>query len=168
MTDYLVYEPSRQCATCRGKCCQHMPGHYSPADFPDLSFEALKAKIEQGNIAIDWWSNDGEKEYYLRARHHGEGVVHGSWGGICVNLSPAGCRLSWEERPLGCRNLKPRENSRGDCKGSYTKEICKNDWKEYSDVLNQLVEYFGEENNPFDTLLEGMAVMCERYLNGLD
>lgn len=168
MSNYPIYEPSRQCSTCKGKCCQHMPGHYSPTDFSDLSFEGLKAKIEKGNIAIDWWSNDGEKEYYLRARHHGEGVVHGSWGGMCVNLSPSGCRLSWEERPLGCRNLKPRMTSRGDCKGSYTKEVCKNDWKEYSEVLGQLVAYFGDESNPWDTLLEGMAMLSERYLNGTD
>lgn len=165
--NYPVYEPSRQCSTCKGKCCQHMPGHYSPADFADLSFEGLKAKIEEGNIAIDWWSNDGQKEYYLRARHHCENIVHGSWGGVCVNLSPAGCRLSWEERPLGCRNLKPRESSRGDCRGSYTKEKCKNDWKEHAEVLNRLVEHFGDESNPWDTLLEGLTMMEERCLHGL-
>lgn len=168
MTDYPIYEPSRQCSTCKGKCCQNMPGHYSPTDFSDLSFEGLKAKIEQGNIAIDWWSKDGAKEYYLRARHHGEGVVHGSWGGICVNLSPAGCRLDWNERPLGCRNLKPRENSRGDCKGTYTKEQSKEDWKAYDSVLRELVAYFGDESNPWDVLLEGMALLSKRYLDGTD
>lgn len=167
MSNYPVYEPTRQCSTCKGKCCQRMPGHYSPSDFADLSFEALKAKIEEGNIAIDWWQNDEQKEYYLRARHHGEAVVHGSWGGVCVNLSPAGCRLSWEERPLGCRNLKPRESSRGDCLGSYTKETCKNDWKEHAEVLNRLVEYFGDESNPWDIMLEGLATMSERCRDGL-
>jgi hypothetical protein len=121
-----------------------MPGHYSPSDFADLSFDGLKAEIEKGNIAIDWWEAEA-REYYLRARQLGEDVVHGSWGGICVNLAPWGCRLSWDERPLGCKSVKPAKR---ECLGSYTKEICKNDWKEHSDVLNRLAEYFEQKRTP--------------------
>lgn len=142
MTDYPVYEPSKQCAKCKGQCCKRIPGHYSPTDFKDLSFEGLKAEIEKGGIAIDWWEAE-TREYYLRARQIGEEIVHGSWGGICVNLTPTGCRLPREERPLACNNLKPGKGARGDCEGTYTKEHCKNDWKAYSDVLCELVEYFG-------------------------
>lgn len=156
MTDYPVYEATSACAKCKGKCCQHMPGHYSPADFSDLSFEGLKAEIEKGNIAIDWWE-ETPKSYYLRARHLGEDIVHGSWGGICVNLAPWGCRLSWDERPLGCKSLKPHESPRGVCKGSYTKEICKNEWKAHSEVLLKLVEYFGARKTPEEELMEKMV-----------
>lgn len=172
MSNYPVYEPTKQCSVCKGKCCQRMPGHYSPTDFSDLSFEGLKAQIEKGNIAIDWWSDDGQKEYYLRARHQGEDIVHGSWGGICMNLSPAGCRLSWEERPLGCRSLKPRESSRGDCLGSYSKKQSKEDWKAYDSILRELVAHFGKEIAPFEesmnNLLAAMDALSRGCLGGLD
>ena len=164
MSDYPVYEATKECARCKGQCCKHMPGHYSPTDFADLSFEGLKAEIEKGGIAIDWWEAT-PNEYYLRARQIGENVVHGSWGGICVNLAPWGCRLSWEERPLGCRSLKPSKGKRGDCIGSYTKEICKNEWKEHAEVLNELVEYFsdGVSENSLFIAMEGLS----KWLDGL-
>lgn len=146
MSDYPVYEATKACALCGGQCCKRMPGHYSPSDFSDLSFEALRAEIEKGRIAIDWWEAD-PKEYYLRARQLGENVVHGSWGGVCVNLAPWGCRLSWDERPLGCRALKPKESKHSDCETSYSKEQCKNEWKEHDAVLRELVEYFKIEED---------------------
>ena len=132
-----------------------MPGHYSPADFADLSFEGLKAEIEKGAIAIDWWEAE-QPEYYLRARQLGEDIVHGSWGGVCMNLAPWGCRLSYENRPLGCRALKPRESKRGDCVGSYGKEDCKNEWKNHDEVLRELVAYFGQQKTPLEERTESM------------
>lgn len=156
MSEYPVYEATKECARCKGQCCKKMPGHYSPSDFPDLSFDALKAEIEKGNIAIDWWEAT-PREFYLRARTLGENIVHGSWGGVCVNLAPWGCRLSWDERPLGCKSLKPKETAHGDCLGSYSKEQCKNDWKEHDAVLCELVEYFGDQAVPLEGLMEGFA-----------
>lgn len=50
-----VYEPIDYCAKCGGNCCKHMGCHYSPRDFEDLSFDALKQEIEKGRISIDWW-----------------------------------------------------------------------------------------------------------------
>lgn len=171
MNKYPVYEATEDCAVCKGKCCKHMPGHYSPADFSDLSFEALKAEIEKGRIAIDWWEAR-PKEYYLRARQVGENIVHGSWGGVCMNLTPQGCRLSWEERPLGCKALKPYENEQDGCHNSYTKEDCKNEWKEYSDVLNRLAAHFGKHESPLEermgSLIEMLDCMLGRCSDGLD
>lgn len=158
--NYPVYEATKQCAKCKGQCCKHVPGHYSPADFKDLSFDGLKAEIEKGNIAIDWWE-ETPRSYYLRARQLGEDIVHGSWGGICVNLAPWGCRLSWEERPLGCKSLKPAKRK---CVGSYTKEICKNDWKEYSEVLNELVAYFRQQETSEEEKMDGMVEALEWLL----
>lgn len=150
MTNYPVFEASEQCTRCKGRCCKQLPGHYAPTDFTDLSFDGLKAEIEKGAIAIDWWESD-PKEYYLRARHLDEAVVHGSWGGICVNLTPNGCRLAWKNRPLGCRSLKPA----GRCINLYPKEACKDEWKPYDAVLCQLVVYFGGHEAPFvDTMEE--------------
>lgn len=167
MSDYPVYEATIQCSKCKGECCKHMPGHYSPSDFSDLSFEALKAEIEKGGIAIDWWEAE-PKEYYLRARQIGEEVVHGSWGGICVNLAPWGCRLGRDKRPLGCRNLKPHTHKHGKCVGSYTKEICKNEWKEYSDVLNRLVAHFGGAKNTLEELIGSFAEVLQKFIGDVE
>lgn len=139
MSKHKTYPPSKRCATCGGRCCKRIGGHYSPRDFRDLSFDGLKQEIEKGHISIDWWENFPDREYFLRARHVGEPIVYGSWGGVCVNLSNVGCDLPREARPLGCRNLKP---GIGACTGTYTKEVCKNEWKEYSEVLTALAVYF--------------------------
>lgn len=142
MSKYKTYLPADVCSKCKGACCKRMAGHYSPSDFKDLSYEALKLEIEKGRISIDWWEGERlTKEYYLRARHVLEPIVCGSWGGVCMNLTETGCSLPWEERPFACRALKPEKNAR--CgKVMYPKEECKNDWKPYSDVLEKLAEYF--------------------------
>ena len=142
-----TYQATEACSKCQGSCCRHMGCHYSPQDFDDLSFEGLKREIEKGRISIDWWESKNP-EYYLRARHIFEPIVHGSWGGVCVNWNPEkGCELSWEERPLGGKALKPMKKGLvgkivGSCKPSYTKEDSKNEWLKYSDILKALVEYF--------------------------
>lgn len=138
---HAVYEPEEICSVCKGECCRHYACHYSPEDFPEISFEALKKQIDKGRISIDWWEADSP-EYFLRARHVGEPVVCGSWGGICVNLTDTGCSLSWEERPLGGKALKPGKSLRDDCITSYSKETCKNEWQKHAAVLRELVAYF--------------------------
>jgi len=158
MGKYKEYPPTEDCAICGGMCCKRMACHYSPTDFKDLSYDGLKSEIEKGRISIDWWNEvDREKSYYLRARHVGAPVVDPSWGGVCMNLTDTGCSLSWEERPLGGRSLKP---NRGSCGGDYSKEICKNEWKDYSEVLEELVEYYG---GAYDTL-GAFADFLEEFL----
>lgn len=135
-----VFKAEKCCSKCKGLCCKHMGCHYSPTDFEDLSFEGLKKEIEKGKISIDWWETFDGPEYYLRARHKNARVIDPSWGGVCINLTETGCSLSFEERPLGGKAVRPDPN--GYCKSYYTKEQCKNDWKKYKEVLKQLVEYF--------------------------
>ncbi len=152
---YKEYPPTKDCIGC-GKCCKRMSGHYSPTDFKDLSYDGLKSEIEKGRISVDWWSEvDREKSYYLRARHIDAPVVDPSWGGICMNLTKNGCSLPREERPLGCRTLKPEK---GKCDGEYSKEICKNEWKQYSDVLEELVEYYGGAYDVIGALADFLEV----------
>lgn len=155
-----TYKATEQCKICKGNCCKHMACHYAPSDFKDLSFEGLKAEIEKGKISIDWWdgydADEYEYEYFLRARHIGEPVLQPSWGGICVNLTETGCSLSWEERPLGAKALKPRENELEQCHSSYTKEQCKNDWRPYNHILEELAEYFTEHPLPPNMGIPGM------------
>lgn len=138
---YETYKATRVCKLCKGWCCSFYGCHYSPYDFPEISFDALKKEIEKGKISIDWWEAE-PREYFLRARHIGEPVVCGSWGGICVNLTDTGCSLSWEERPLGGKALKPGKSLRDECKTSYSKETCKNEWQKHAAVLRELVAHF--------------------------
>ena len=141
-----TYAPTEMCSRCKGVCCNLMGCEYSPRDFSDLSFESLKGEIEKGRISIDWWENGDDKpDYYLRARHIYAPVVDPSWGGRCINLTATGCSLSWEERPLGGKALKPKESFYGSCVSSYGKEAAKDEWKAYSDVLKRLVDYFKEK-----------------------
>lgn len=146
MNKVKTFEPTESCRKCGGACCKAMPCHYSPTDFPEISFEYLKAEIEKGRIAIDWWEAEGP-QYYLRARHYNEAVVHGSWGGVCVNLTEDGCSLPFAERPLGGRALRPR-TIKSDCKSWYTKEQCKYEWIKYTDVLLRLANWFREHPLP--------------------
>ena len=136
------FKATDACSVCKGVCCKRMACHYAPEDFKEISFDALKAEIEKGKISIDWWEGN-KREYYLRARHIGEPIVYGSWGGTCINLTETGCSLSWDERPSGGKSLNPPKHYPDrDCIQTYTTEQCKNDWKKYEDVLFRLAYYF--------------------------
>lgn len=138
-----TFDKTEQCGICRGACCRHMGCHFSPRDFSDISFESLKAEIETKQyISIDWWEGDDGPEYYLRVRNIGGNIVDPSWGGVCVLLTDDGCPLPFEERPLGARALKPKDTYNSSCESYYTKEDCKNEWKQYTDILKELVDYF--------------------------
>lgn len=135
------------CSKCGGKCCKQCGGHYSPDDFDEISIEALKKRIDKGDISIDWWDGDvvcGDlyRTLYLRARHVGADKVDPSWGGKCLHLKKDGCDLSFENRPLACRDLIPSEDK---CIGSYSKEDCCKDWYKHQDILEALVDYYGDK-----------------------
>lgn len=72
------YEDKERCRICGGSCCQMMACQFSPDDFEEISFKALKIEIEKGQISIDWWEGDIDKKknryartYYLRIRNKG-------------------------------------------------------------------------------------------------
>ena len=111
-------EDADVCGKCEGACCKVLPGCYHPSQFGP-SLEGVEELLRAGKAAIDWW--EGElagyegTSYYLRpatksARRH---PFDPSWGGECILLTPAGCPLSFEDRPLGCRMLKPDPNWNG-------------------------------------------------------
>lgn len=131
------------CTKCGGSCCKNMGCHFAPSDFPELSFDFLKNEIEKGYISIDWWEGDHYPEHYLRMRHKNADIVDPSWGGECVMLTDKGCSFPFDKRPLGARALEPRE--KGQCVVHYSKEECKNEWGQYSDILWELRKYFSEK-----------------------
>jgi hypothetical protein len=121
-----------------------MACHFAPTDFEEITYEHLKSKIEEGWISIDWWDAD-VPQYFLRVRHVNAPIVDPSWGGRCILLTKDGCPLPFDKRPLGARALEPKAGAYGHCKGHYSKEMCKNDWLPYDDILHRLVAHFEED-----------------------
>lgn len=143
-TKFPEFNPTDACRKCQGACCKNMGCHFSPTDFKEISFDYLKEVIMKGYISIDWWEEpDDSPSYFLRMRNVGGPIIDPSWGGRCVLLTDDGCPLSFNERPLGARSLKPSPD--GYCVVHYSKEQCKYDWANYSDILKELVEYFTKD-----------------------
>jgi hypothetical protein len=143
------------CSLCGGNCCRKMGCQFSPDDFEDLSFEALKAEIEKGFIGIDWWEGDIDEQlneldrvFFLRMRNRNKPVVDPSWGGESCILwnEEKGCPLLFEKRPKGARALLPRQSPEK-CIDGYSKEMCVADWRKHHEILKKLKEYFYKENN---------------------
>ena len=146
------------CKDC-GRCCSRMGCHLSPKDVKDKTVEGLIKLIEESEcIGTDWWEgdlngmNDYSKIYYLRAKHKDEPVVFGSYGGTCVLLTETGCMLPFEYRPRGARLLIPCAE---ECIVEYSKYDAVEEWREYQDVLQKVVEHFDlpAESN-FDAIMK--------------
>ena len=58
----------------------------------------------------------------------------------CINLTPTGCKLSYDERPMGARLLIPRSKEK--CMQLYNMEACTADWEKHQEVLRKLYKYF--------------------------
>lgn len=70
------FKSTKACAKCGGSCCKNMGCHFSPDDFDEISFDALKSEIDKGFISIDWWEeSDGGESYYLRIRNVNAPIV---------------------------------------------------------------------------------------------
>jgi Fe-S-cluster containining protein len=140
-----IYENKLICTSCGGKCCKSMGCHYAPSDFTEITFETLNNLLAEGYTSIDWWEGDvfgGDREctYFLRVRNVNANIVDPSWGGRCILLTDKGCKLSYQDRPKGGRSLIP--NSSGDCIVTYSKEECCQEWYDYQDILDRLVEKY--------------------------
>ena len=150
-------ENLKVCAKCGGKCCKTAPCHYSPSDFKDLSYKAMKKVIKKtGYIAIlklpghlceliyEDLHVDRPDFYVLRVRTKCTGIATEA-GKIadfdeCINLTPTGCKLSYDERPMGARLLIPRSKEK--CMQLYNMEACTADWEKHQEVLRKLYKYF--------------------------
>ena len=138
------------CANCHGNCCEHMGCHISPREIKDISAKSLINFIESSEcVSIDWWEGDVipdgelEKVYYLRMRNRGFRVEDPSHGGRCIALDKEGCVLDFNYRPAGGRGLLPRPDRR--CEVVYSKKQCVEEWREYQDILSEVVKYFSDK-----------------------
>src|ERR1700733_13177586 len=126
------------CTKCGGECCKKMPGLCEPEDFA-LSRQKMIDALRTRNYAIDYWDGDIRTDgdlyhiYYIRpATLTGKWPVDTSWGGQCRLLTPTGCSLAPDDRPIECRGLKPRTRIGGDCRTVYGgKKDCVRKWIPY-------------------------------------
>lgn len=144
---------SELCSICCGKCCRNYGCHFSPDDFKEISFEALKNEIEKGYIAIEfidhWTTYSLEEGYILRSRHRGGPIVdtHGDSFGetCCILLGKDGCKLEYEKRPSGGKLLIPQIER---CYQEYPLKDCVYEWMPHQEVILKLIEYFEHKEIP--------------------
>lgn len=143
------------CSECGGKCCKQCGCHFSPDDFKEISFEALKAEIEKGYISIDEVPGEmisqplGVK--ILRIRNQGAPIVD-TWPRekrSCILLTEKGCKLKYKERPAGGQLLIPsKKDGELRCQSAYDIDDCCYEWKPHQKVIAQLIEYFQDKEIP--------------------
>lgn len=152
---------SKLCAECGGTCCKRCGCEFSPDDFADISFEALKREIEKGYISIEYIDGEIILEdrgvYILRARNAQMPIVDLGYkrGTGCILLTEKGCKLDYGHRPSGGKLLIPSneiisvwgENHR-ECNSSYGIEECCYEWKPYQKIIMQLIDYFKDKDFP--------------------
>jgi hypothetical protein len=137
-----IYRPIPYCAECGGKCCKTYSGIFHPTQINSFSVESLNKLFAAGKHAIDWYNGETEEDedepgvYFIRPAHKGVSTLKDpSWGGECIFLTPTGCELAFEARPLGCKALKPSKD--GCCnKTFYGKEAAAIDWLPFQDAIN--------------------------------
>lgn len=143
------------CARCGGRCCKNAPCHYSPTDFEDLSYSGLKRIIDErgyisivkiGMIDYDYYKelSDQYSYYILRIKRHGDRnafrIEQKTIPRMCMLWTKDGCKLNFDERPLGAKMLIPIKHFK--CEQKYSFEKCMLDWKPYTKTLKALYRYY--------------------------
>ncbi|MFH0975406.1 MAG: hypothetical protein V1874_06450 [Spirochaetota bacterium] len=118
------YRETEMCTHCMGECCRRQSGHCLPTQFG--SAQAVRAAVESGRYAIILLLDEHIKARVVRP-HYKDPVRRVG----CIFLKENGCELKWEDRPYGCRMLRPRELDNEHCKpeGIFIEEAAKM-WEE--------------------------------------
>lgn len=157
-----LVEDKNICAQCKGLCCKSQGCHVAPWDVfkgGKGSIEKLRAFMNTKNYTVDFWAGDPRdndiwnfdfsQHYFLRARNKNEGFITGyNPNGACAMLTSTGCKLSFNERPTGGKSLVPKPDQR--CVPTYTKRQCAIDWIPYQDMLETIIDEFGDLPAPVD------------------
>jgi Fe-S-cluster containining protein len=139
------YENKEFCKKCGGLCCKNIPGNYYPSDFnlPETNptqedFNKLKKIINDPNIAVDWWEDDIPKHFLRPAIKKAKRKFDPTWGGECIFLTETGCKLTYEKRPLECRNVEPVDLDKDEkciMHGNLNKESAYKAWLSYNEFI---------------------------------
>lgn len=172
-----VVEDKRICSRCGGKCCKTLPGIVAPSD---IELSKITEMLQSGEYCIDWWEGDPRTNrdelgqvYFLRPAMKGAAgkVFDPSWGNDeCVFLSKegTGCKLTYTERPRGCKIIQPKEDHKCSIAGS-PKRAGALLWLKHTETLedaaHKVMEELDQEKKEtdiFDSIL-GMAGMLEGF-----
>lgn len=136
------------CAACGGKCCKKSGCDYASTDFKDLGINHLYEILMNGKISIVSTIKleilpNGKKIanpiLLLRARNIDRPIVDLlSMKKTCSQLTETGCSYSYEERPLGGKNLIPVSN--GICYPNIPPTDILDTWDSYQKTLSKLVK----------------------------
>lgn len=150
-------EDREMCKKCGGKCCLQAPCHFNPQDFETLSYKYLKKLLKEkqyisvlrlsSNVCQSCFREIQVNDpyfYILRIRTNATGIAaiarEISKDDHCMMWTQNGCKLSYDERPMGARLLIPKKDTH--CQQMYGVDECFDDWKEHQDVLKKLYKHF--------------------------
>ena len=125
------YRENEMCVRCEGKCCKRQPGHCLPTQFG--SARAVRQAVVSGNYTIVLILDENVMARIVRPHYKDPQQRLG-----CVFLGAGGCALTFEERPYGCRMLKPREADGERCKPEGTTIVEASEMWERSGYLPPL------------------------------
>ena len=164
---------TEECKKCGGQCCKALGCQFSPSDFKKIDYDTLLNFINDTKcISIDWWegnpfeeddniensyfdidtgnlidSNNEQvyKSYFLRIRNVDSPIVDPSYGGRCCLLTDTGCKLPFELRAKGARELYIPKGI-DECIPFYNKRDCAKEWFKYRDILHKLAIHFSQDS----------------------
>jgi len=102
------YRETEICVRCRGKCCQIQPGYCLPSEFG--SAEAVMEALNSGKYGVILLLDSDMRARVIRPHYKLRNQMSG-----CIFHNENGCELPWQERPYGCRMLRPRERDGEHC-----------------------------------------------------
>lgn len=164
MTKVENNEDSTLCKACQHRCCENMGCEIYPIDvikkYGEISVDTIEKLIATGYVSIDWYSGDPrngmhelEKGYYLRMRNKDAPISDPCFEGECIAYDKkTGCKLSFENRPLGGRILCPKPDMTCDY-GSFEgsahrngKRMASIHWVPYHDILKSIADKYYDPN----------------------
>ena len=103
------HRETEECLRCQGKCCKRQSGHCLPSEFG--SEEEVRAAISSGRYGVVLLIDKDIVARIVRPSYKDL-----EWRVGCIFQHEQGCELSWEQRPYGCRMLRPRQRDDEHCK----------------------------------------------------
>lgn len=156
------------CKECEGECCRNLGCFINPKDipaYPNITKEVILDLLRTGYVSIDWYDDETE-EYFLRMRNKKSPLIDPSWGGECIALTENGCAFKFENRPYGGRSLIP--NKGDECLNEYDKEMAKEDWEPYREIIIDIIDNFDKYNIEYDERLDKIEPIFKRPFSLLD
>jgi len=102
------HRETQMCVRCKGSCCRRQSGHCLPSEF--TSADAVRNAVVSGKYGIILLHDNNILARIVRPSYKD---LHRRTG--CIFHHADGCELRFEDRPYGCRMLRPRERDDGHC-----------------------------------------------------